>query len=109
MLTVCLSASAAQENVLMSYLKKDNSNQNSERNRMPIRLPIEVVYDSEERTVCVTSDCDINAEVYLYDYRGCMIAHSTGFGVTMAIPTTGYYTVYIDSESWYAEGSIEVE
>ena len=65
--TMAHTAFAEQRGVFMEFHRKINPGKNMQVNRAPMRMPIEVVYDSDTHNIKVTGDTGIEAEVFLYD------------------------------------------
>lgn len=64
--TMAHTAFAEQRGVFMEFHRKINPGKNMQVNRAPMRMPIEVVYDSDTHNIKVTGEKGIEAEVFLY-------------------------------------------
>ena len=78
-------------------------------NRAPMRLPIEVVYDSDTHKIEVIGDESMEAEVFLYNANGSLENYSSLLNTEFTVLTPGIYIIQIEGEGWYAEGEIEIE
>lgn len=106
--TMAHTAFAEQRGVFMEFHRKINPGKNMQVNRAPMRMPIEVVYDSDTHNVKVTGDKGIEAEVFLYDANGTLESHSSTLNVEFSVWESDTYTILIQGEGWYAEGEIEM-
>lgn len=94
------------EPVKLEYNRKDNSEKTL---RAPMRINIEVLYDSETHIVEVCGDEAMEADVFLYNASGDLVDYSSSLNTELTIPTSGIYTIQIESEGWYAVGVIEAQ
>lgn len=94
------------EPVKLEYNRKDNSEKTL---RAPMRINIEVFYDTETHIVEVCGDNEMDAEVYLYNAAGDVVDYSPIVNAEFSITVSGSYTIRIESESWYAIGIIEAQ
>lgn len=106
--TMAHTAFAEQRGVFMEFHRKINPGKNMQVNRAPMRMPIEVVYDSDTHNVKVTGDKGIEAEVFLYDANGTLESHSSTLNAEFNVLVSDTYTIQIQGEGWYAEGEIEM-
>ena len=67
LLSMALTAFAEQQGVFMQFHRKINPENSRDVNRAPMRLPIDVVYDSDMHKIEVTGEESIEAEVFLYN------------------------------------------
>ena len=74
-----------------------------------MRLPIEVVYDSDTHKIEVIGDESMDAEVFLYDANGSLENYSSLLNTEFTVLTPGIYNIQIQGDGWYAEGEIEIE
>lgn len=107
-LTATFTISAAESNANLTFKGKTKSGTSGKPHRAPIHLPIDVCYDDETGIVTVTGDSNIEAEVYLYDAAGCLVDYSPSLNTVFPVSETGIYTIYIESDSWLAEGTVEL-
>lgn len=76
--------------------------------RAPMRLPIEVIHDSDTQTIEVSTDSDLQGEVCLY-HDGTLIDSSPEINVTFPLPFSyGEYTVNITGDWWEATAVLEL-
>ena len=108
LLVMAHAAFAEQRGVLMEIHNKSIPEKNLSVNRAPMRLPIEVVYDSDTHKIEVTGDESIEAEVFLYNTNGTLEDYSSTLNTDFTILTPGTYTIQIHADEWYAEGEIEI-
>ena len=100
---------AEQWGVFMEIHKKSIPEKNMSVNRSPMRLPIEVVYDSDTHKIKVIGDESMDAEVFLYNANGYLENYSSSLNTEFTILAPGIYIIQIQGDGWYAEGEIEVE
>ena len=108
LLVMAHAAFAEQWGVFMEIHKKSIPEKNMSVNRAPMRLPIEVVYDSDTHKIEVTGDESIEAEVFLYNANGTLEDYSSTLNTDFTILTPGTYTIQIQADECYAEGEIEI-
>ena len=106
--TMAHTAFAEQRGVFMEFHRKINSGKNMQVNRAPMRMPIEVVYDSDTHNIKVTGEKGIEAEVFLYNVNGTLESHSSTLTAEFSVLESDKYTILIQGEEWYAEGEIEM-
>lgn len=107
-LSIAIPASAEKDGILMTIYKKGHVDKSTTVHRAPLRLPIEVVYDSDAQTICVYTDSNLEGEVCLY-HDGTPIDSSTEINVTFSLPFTyGEYTVMISGDWWEATAVLEL-
>lgn len=102
-------AFAEQQGVFMQFYRRLNPENTRDVNRAPMRLPIEVVYDSDTHKIEVIGDESMEAEVFLYNANGDLENYSSSLNTEFTVLTPGIYIIQIQSDGWYAEGEIEVE
>jgi len=99
---------AEQRGVFMEFHRKINPENCREVNRVPMRLTIDVIYDSDTHKIKVIGDGTIEAEVFFYDANGVLDGYSSTLNTDFATQSVGKYTIRIQGDAWYAEGEIEV-
>lgn len=102
-------AFAEQQGVFMQFHRRINPENTRDVNRAPMRLPIEVVYDSDTHKIEVIGDESMEAEVFLYNANGSLENYSSLLNTEFTVLTPGIYIIQIEGEGWYAEGEIEIE
>lgn len=108
LITMAHTAFAEQRGVFMEFHRKINPGKNMQVNRAPMRMPIEVVYDSDTHNIKVTGEKGIEAEVFLYNVNGTLESHSSTLNAEFSVLESDKYTILIQGEEWYAEGEIEM-
>lgn len=101
-------AFAEQRGVLMEIHHKSIPEKNMSVNRAPMRLPIEVIYDSDTHKIQVKGNESIEAEVFLYNANGTIENYSAVLNTDFTVSIPGKYIIQIQGDDWYAEGAIEV-
>lgn len=99
---------AEQHGVFMEFHRKSNPEKNSGVNRSLMRLPIEVVYDSDTHIIKVTGNESLEAEVFLYNANGTLENYSSTVNTDFTVLTPGTYIIQVQGDGWYAEGEIEI-
>ncbi len=109
LLVMAHSAFAERRGVFMEFHRKSNPDKNLEVNRTPMRLPIDVIYNSSTHTIEVIGNKSTYAEVFLYDNTNGILRNcSSSLNTSFMIFTPGSYIILINGDGWYAEGEIEV-
>ena len=106
--TMAHTAFAEQRGVFMEFHRKINPGKYMHVTRAPMRMPIEVVYDSDTHNIKVTGEKGIEAEVFLYNANGVLESHSSTLNAEFSVLESGTYVILIQGECWYAEGEIEM-
>lgn len=103
-------AHAEQENVYVDLLLDGHGTTNTTVKRCPMRLPIEVYYDSKASAIEVRGDVECEAVVYLRDANGNVLAFSSDINTMLEIPQgfSGILLIYIEGDAWTAYGEIEI-
>lgn len=108
---IAFALSAWAENttdVFMEYHKISNEESNTKVNRSLVQIPTsEVVYDSETKTIRITSPESHAANVYVYDSNGAIVGYANSLNTTIQLPSVGSYTIYLEGEGWYGIGYIK--
>ena len=102
-------AFAEQQGGFMQFHRRINPENTRDVNRAPMRLPIEVVYDSDTHKIEVIGDESMEAEVFLYNANGSLENYSSLLNTEFTVLTPGIYIIQIEGEGWYVEGEIEIE
>ena len=93
--------------VFMEYHQRGNEESNPKVNRSLVEIPtLEVVYDSETKTIRITSSELQTANVYVYDSNGAVVGYANSLNTTIQLPSAGSYTIYIEGAGWYGIGYI---
>lgn len=109
LLAMAHTAFAEQRDVFIQFHSKINPQNCRDVNRAPMRLPIEVLYNSDTHKIEVIGDEDMDAEVFLYNSNGSLENYSSSLNTEFTVLTPGIYIIQIQGDGWYAEGEIEVE
>ena len=110
LLAMANTAFAEQWGVFMELHRKSNPEKNKSVNRAPMRLPIEVVYDSDTHKIKVSGDNKMEVQLFLCDENGNTLDYSQCVNSVLNIPNSysGLITLRIESEGWIAIGNINV-
>lgn len=106
--SITLSVFAEQQGVFLEFHRKNNPENNTKVNRSPMRLPIDVLYDTETHIIKIIGDTSLEVEVFLYNNLGEVVDFSTSLDAEFSISSLGTHTIYIQGDNWYAQGNIEV-
>ncbi len=107
-LATLLATVSADDQVPLEYHNQNKSETASSKNRAPMRLNIDVRYDSTTGTVTVIGSDSMEAEVYLHDAYGNVIDYSPSIDACFVISTPGAYVICIQGDGWEAIGEINV-
>ncbi len=107
---VSFALSALAENtseVLIDKYQTGHKENSTQVHRSLIPIPtFDVVYDSDTKTIRITSPESQDANVYIYDSNGAVVGYANGLNTTIQLPSAGSYTIYIEGEGWYGIGYI---
>ncbi len=87
---------------------KKNDGKDDGRGRAPIYLPIKIYLDTDNNTVRVVSNDDIQASVSIYNEAGELAGYSMSINAVLPILSSGNYSIYIDGDGWYAEAEFSI-
>jgi len=79
----------------------------SKVHRAPMRIPIEAYYDEESRTISICYNGDAEGEVYLYLNEN-IVGYDSEINTSFQISAPGLYSIEIVTESWIADGEIQL-
>lgn len=103
-----ITVSAEKREVSMEFHKKRQPN-NTQVNRAPMRLPIEVVYDTELNAIEVINiNTTSEIEILIYDADGYIIGYSNCINAPISVSAIGDYFIRVNGDVWYAEGFVTV-
>lgn len=109
---IAFALSAWAENttgVFMDFYLRGNEESGTMINRSLLQIPtLEVVYDSDTKTIRITSPESQAADVYVYDSNGAIVGYANSLNTTIQLPSVGSYTIYIEGEGWYGVGYIHI-
>jgi hypothetical protein len=98
-------STSTQHSVSLEFHKKANS---TKVHRTPLHIPIDVFYDDVDHTLIVSSDEDLECEVYLYNSNYSVVDYSSCGDTIFTINMTGTYTVQVNGDDWYVIGTFTV-
>lgn len=75
--------------------------------RAPMRINIEAYYDTENHTIEICYNGEADGEVFLYLDEN-IIGYDSEINTSFQISSAGYYRIEIISETWIAQGSIQL-
>lgn len=107
LLVIAQTAFAEQHDIFLEFHRKINPENTHDVNRTPMRLPIEVIYDSEKHIIEVVGNESLEAEVFLYNTNGTLECYSSILNTEIPIMASGTYIIQIHGDGWYAIGEIE--
>ena len=105
---LCIPISQAAKNriPIQTHQRKDK-NQNTDRPRAPMQIPVTVSFDDETLLVEVSTPSDLEGHVFLYDAQGNVEDFSPEINTTLQVASPGIHTVVIQGATWTAEGEFE--
>ena len=109
LLVMNYTAFAEQRGIFMDFHGDINPKKDTEVNRTPMKLPIEVIYDSDVHTIEVIGNGSLEAEVFLYNINGTLESYSPILNTDFTVLNLGTYSIQIQGDGWYAEGEVEIE
>ena len=105
MLALAPTISADRQDVDMQYKRTNSPDKNTGRDRAPMHLPIEVVFDTDTHTLEVTGDESMDAEVYIYTSDGALEDYSSTINANFTITIPGDHLVHIEGDGWHSDGT----
>lgn len=113
MMSFALHAMAEESNASKSsqsiMLEIAQYNEPSGRFRAPMRIGIEAWYNAESNTIDITYNGEDEGEVFLYLNEN-IVEYDSKINTSLHIPSShGLYTIEIISETWIAQGYIQLQ
>ena len=110
MLLLCITqiSYAEQRGVFLEFHRKSTPEKHTEVNRAPMRVPIEVIYDSDTQKLEIIGTESLEVEVFFYRANGVLEGYSSTLNCEFIISTPDSYIIQILGDGWYAEGEIQV-
>lgn len=94
--------------VFMNFYLRGDEESETMINRSLVQTPtLNVIYDSETKTIRITSPESQDANVYIYSSNGAVVGYANSLNTTIQLPSAGSYTIYIEGEGWYGIGYIK--
>lgn len=106
LVSMYLQVSAEEHGVFME-INMRNRDSYTKVNRAPKYISLDVVYDTETKTVTITGNDTNEVEVVLYNSLGEVEDSSSSLNSRLMITTSGSHRILIESEDWIAEGFFE--
>ena len=104
-LALASTMSAERQDVEMQYKRTNSPDKNTGRDRAPMHLPIDVVFDTDTQTLEVTGDESMDAEVYIYNSDGALEDYSSTINANFVITIPGDHLIHIEGDGWYSDGA----
>lgn len=101
-----LSVSARGEEVIIDYNKNDPSQNGEKRNRMPMRIPVQVSYDIAKGIIEVGCASMQEGETFIYDENGVLIGYAPNLNSVFPVNFPAIYYIHLEGENWIGEGVI---
>lgn len=110
LLSMAFTVSAETKDVIIEIHSNSDSDKHTQVDRAPMRLPVEVVYDTDKHTITVSGDDSLEADVSLTDETGNVLEFSPSVNTTLNIPDgySGIIVIRIESADWIGIGKIEM-
>lgn len=103
-----ISSFAKDEKIPVVINKDEQTSSKNTWDRAPMRIFVEVYYDSDAGILEVVGDETIEAEVFLYNASGVMENYSSSLNAIFPIYSSGEYTILIQGDGWYGEGLLTI-
>lgn len=103
-------AYAEKSKVVIENYQTGHVDRSTTVRRSPMKISIDVYYDDELRQIEISSDVNMNVQIYLCDENGNTITSSPTINTIMGIPDgySGLISIKIEGEGWIATGKIIV-
>lgn len=93
----------------MYYQHRNLSGKTTRPNRAPMRIPIDVVYDSDANMLEIKGPESLQAEIYIYDMSGALENYSAILNTDFYALKPGAHVILIKGDGWEAEGTLELQ
>lgn len=105
-----IQAFAAKYGVGMEYHQIGYGNKSTTVRRSPLRLPIDVYYNTETHQIEVVGDEELAAQVFLCDENGNTLDYSPYINAVLNVSSNynGLIIIRIEGEDWIATGKIAI-
>lgn len=107
LLAFALNASAESYGVFMEINMKNRPDKYLKVNRAPMRISLDVIYDTDTHCVFVSGDEEMEVEVFLYNSKGEVEDYSSSLNSTLSVSSSGSHRIHIEGEDWIANGIIQ--
>lgn len=107
-LSISSTINAEKKELKLTYHRRVPSGNNSHIERAPIRLPIDVYYDSETGIIEVAGDETLEADVTLCDETGAALDYSPVINANFTVEGLNPAYVLIEGENWYATADLDL-
>lgn len=101
-------AYAEPKNVPVKYERKEG-NKNLGGNKSPMRLPVDLFYDSDTRVLSVETDGSLEGAVYVFDWSGNLADSSDSLNCSFILGGKGVYIVRLTGAHWTGSATIAVD
>ena len=108
LLALSITASAEERKVSMEFHLENKQSSTGRVHRAPTRIPIDVICDTDTRTIEIVGDDAIEAEAYLYTSTGDIADYSASVNTVFSVANPDIYVILIQGDSWYATGEVEM-
>ena len=88
------------------YLKGDEEAETMLNRSLVQTTTLNVTYDSETKTIRITSPENSKTDVYIYDSNGTVVGYTNSLNTTIQLNSVGSYTIYIENDGWYGIGYV---
>lgn len=99
----------AEQTKRQVYVERSNNTIGTKVHRAPMVLPsVELVFDTDDKSIDIICSCDCDAEVTIYDADGNIVAISD-IKETIFVPSLSYGSYYVVIEAAYWHGTATFE
>lgn len=96
-----------KEHIKWEIRKTDNGSDTPKR--IPLHIDIDAIYNNTTNSIEIIYSGETEGEVFLYDGDN-LINYSSTINTTLPLPShTGSYTIEIVTDSWVAQGFLQIQ
>lgn len=107
-LSISGTINAEKKELKLTYHRQIKSGTKGNIDRAPMRLPIDVYFDSEAGIIEVAGDDTLEADVTLCDETGAALDYSPVINATFSVEGLNPAYVLIEGENWYATADLDL-
>lgn len=105
---ILLNGYADEQGVFMEINLRNKPDAYTKVNRSPMRISLNVVYDTETKLITITGIEPVEVDVFLFNKYGEIEDYSSFLNTNLSVSSSGFHRILIESQGWVAEGVIEI-
>lgn len=108
LMSITLYGYTEEQGVFMEINLRNKPDAYTKVNRSPLRISLDVVFETETKLITITGNEPDEVEVFLYNTYNEIEDYSTLLNTNLSVSTSGLHRILIECSEWSAEGVIEI-